>query len=444
MVDFIKKLYAYYLSSSEVTTDSRYVPENSLFFALKGEHFDGNKYAAQAIEKGARYVVIDDPKMKLDKRYVLVEDVLMTLQKLAQYHRQQFDIPVLAISGSNGKTTTKELVRDVLSQKYSVHATKGNLNNHIGVPLTILAMPRDTEFAVIEMGASNQGEIQRLCEIAAPNYGLITNIGQAHLEGFGGIEGVKKGKGELYAYLAANDGVGFYNVDEPHLEAISHQVNMRIGYGESIPKGKTGFIKVNQIPETEQVVALVEESGWSYRVFAKISGAHNYQNIKTAIAIGKYFKMSFAEIKYAVESFVPQNMRSQIYELGANLVFLDAYNANPTSMKMALNSFVKMKSDKHIKIGVLGDMLELGSFSDESHQEIIGIVKKMGFSQLIFVGSLFAKADVTNMGLHFENIDLVKDWLAQKNIKDAFFFVKGSRGIRLEQAFLADAAKSIK
>ena len=444
MVDFIRKLYAYYLSSSEVTTDSRRVPRNSLFFALKGEHFDGNKYAEQAIEKGARYVVIDNPKMKLDKRYILVEDVLQTLQDLAQYHRQQFDIPVLAISGSNGKTTTKELMRDVLTQKYAVHATKGNLNNHIGVPLTILSMPRDTEFAVIEMGASSLGEIQRLCEIAAPNYGLITNIGQAHLEGFGGIDGVKKGKGELYAYLASNDGVGFYNVDEPYLDEISKQVKIRIGYGESIPKGKEGFIKVNQVAETEQVVALVEERGWNYRVFAKISGDHNFQNIKTAIAIGKYFKLSFADIKFGIESFVPQNMRSQTFELGTNLVFLDAYNANPTSMKMALNSFSQMKSDKRAKIAVLGDMLELGSFSDESHQEIIEIVGGMGFSILIFVGKLFAKADVTNMALHFENIEAVSTWLAQKKVEDTFFFVKGSRGIRLEQAFLPDSTQSVK
>ena len=444
MVDFIKKLYSYYLSSSEVTTDSRRVPDNSLFFALKGEHFDGNKYAKQAIEKGARYVVIDDPKMKLDKRYILVEDVLTTLQELAHYHRQQFDIPVLAISGSNGKTTTKELVRDVLARKYVVHATQGNLNNHIGVPLTILSMPRDTEFAVIEMGASSPGEIHQLCEIAAPNYGLITNVGQAHLEGFGGIDGVKKGKGELYAYLAANGGLSFYNVDEPYLEEISRQVNLRVGYGEILPKGKIGYIKMNQIADTEKVVALVEEDGWSYRVFAQISGAHNYQNIKTAIAIGKYFKVPFLDIKYAVEAYVPQNMRSQTYEFGTNLVFLDAYNANPTSMKMALKSFVRMKSDKKTKIAVLGDMLELGSFSEESHQEILAITEQMGFSQLIFVGKLFAKADVTNIGLHFEKIDLLKEWLAQKNIKDAFFFVKGSRGIRLEQAFLADSAQPVK
>jgi len=444
MVDFIKKLYVYYLSSSEVVTDSRCVPENSMFFALKGANFDGNKYATQAIEKGARYVVIDNPKMKLDKRYILVEDVLTTLQNLAQYHRQQFDIPVLAISGSNGKTTTKELVRDVLSRKFLLHATKGNLNNHIGVPLTLLAMSRDTEFAVIEMGASSEGEIRRLCEITAPNYGLITNVGQAHLEGFGGIEGVKKGKGELYDFLAANDGIGFYNVDEPYLEEISSHVKIRIGYGEHFPKGKVGFIEIKQVEETEKVVALVEEDGWSYRVFAKISGEHNYQNIKTAIAIGKYFKLPFVDIKFAIESFVPQNMRSQTYELGPNLVFLDAYNANPTSMKMALKSFVKMKSDKRKKIAVLGDMLELGSFSDESHQEIIEIIAQMGFSELIFVGKLFAKADIASIGLHFENIQGVKDWLAQKKIKDTFFFVKGSRGIQLEQAFLADSAQTVK
>lgn len=443
MVGFVEKLYSFYLSSSEVTTDSRRVPSNSLFFALKGDNFDGNQFAQQAIEQGARYVVIDDPKKKLDKRYILVENVLKTLQALAQYHRQQFDIPVLAISGSNGKTTTKELVRDVLSQKFRVHATQGNLNNHIGVPLTLLSMPRDTEFAVIEMGASSQGEIRDLCKIARPNYGLITNIGQAHLEGFGGIEGVKKGKGELYDFLARNNGVGFYNVDEPYLGGMSKPVGIRIGYGLKSPSHTDGFIEINQVAETENVVAVVEEDGWKYRAFAQISGKHNFENIKTAIAIGKYFKVPFFGIKLAIESFVPQNMRSQTYELGSNLVFLDAYNANPSSMEMALSSFMKMKTDKQQKVAVLGDMLELGSFSEESHRAILEIVTNMDFYEVFLVGKLFAEADKQRIGKHFAKIEEVKDWLAQNAIENSFFFVKGSRGIRLEKAFLSDSTQSI-
>ncbi len=443
MVDFIKKLYSFYLSSSAVTTDSRHVPENSLFFALKGENFDGNQYAQQAIQKGARYVVIDDPKMKIDKRYILVDDVLTTLQQLARYHRRQFDIPVLAISGSNGKTTTKELVRDVLSRKYLVHATKGNLNNHIGVPLTLLSMAHDTEFAVIEMGASGPHEIENLCEIAQPNYGLITNIGHAHLEGFGGLEGVKKGKGELYDYLAKNGGVAFYNVDEPYLWDMAKKVSIRVGYGEVRPDRHDGFIQVDQVPNTEHVVALVQEVGWSYRIFSRISGEHNFENIKTATAIGRYFKLPFTDIKYALESFMPKNMRSQTFELGANLVFLDAYNANPTSMKLALKSFDKMKSDKKQKIAVLGDMLELGSFSKELHREILESVAKMDFDQVCLVGDLFCEVDEKMNGVHFEHVDDLIDWLAQKRIENTFFFVKGSRGIRLEKAFLSDSAKSI-
>ncbi len=438
MVDLIKKLYNYYLSSSGVTTDSRNVPQNSLFFALKGAHFDGNRYAQQALEKGARYVVIDDPKMKLSKNYVLVDNVLTVLQLLAQYHRKQLDIPVLAISGSNGKTTTKELVRDVLSQKYLVHATKGNLNNHIGVPLTLLAMPRDTEFAVIEMGASHPKEIARLCEIAQPTYGLITNIGQAHLEGFGGLEGVIRGKGELYDFLAQNNGVAFYNADEPHLEEMTRKVKLRIAYGSGRPDHPDGKIIVNEIAGTENVVAWVEEPGWGYRIFSKISGRHNFENIKTAVAIGRYFKLSFMAIKYAIESYVPQNMRSQTYPLGSNFIYLDAYNANPTSMKAALDAFAKMKYKQSKRIAVLGDMLELGAFSAELHQEILEKVKAMNFSKILLVGTHFAEADKGGVGLHFERTAELIDWLAQNKIENTAFFVKGSRGIGLEKAFLQE------
>ncbi len=442
MVDYIKKIYQYYLAADGISTDSRKITKNCLFFALKGDNFDGNKYAKKAIEDGARYAIIDDPEMKISRKYILVKDALETLQLLAAHHRNQFDIPVIGITGSNGKTTTKELVQGVLSRRYLVHATKGNFNNHIGVPLTILEMPQDAEIAVIEMGASSQGEIALLCNIANPTYGIVTNIGQSHLEGFGGIEGVKKGKGELYKHLANNKGVVLYNVDEPFLAELASIVDLRVGYGLDKSNEDEAFIQVLSVSDTDAVVAKVPEDGWSYRVFAKIAGKHNFENIKTAIAVGKYFKIPFVDIKNSIENYVPQNMRSQTFMQGSNFVFLDAYNANPSSMKMALESFNKMSFTQSNRIAILGDMGELGAYEKEGHDAILSLAQKMNFSKLILVGRCFAKADANKTCTHFKDVTELQSWLAENNIEDAVFFVKGSRSNRLEKAFLSDTAKA--
>lgn len=441
MVTFIDKLYNLFLASDGVSIDSRKITPNCLFFALKGDNFDGNQYAQQALEKGARYAVIDDPKKKISKRYVLVDNVLKTMQLLASYHRNKIDIPVLAITGSNGKTTTKELLKRVLSQKYILHATEGNFNNHIGVPLTLLRMPRDTEFAVIEMGASAQNEIKQLCEIAAPNYGLVTNVGQAHLEGFGGLEGVKKGKGELFDYLSKKGGLVFYNEDEPYLAEMSSSVPSKVAYGQKQRDFTIGFLEVQDV-SNEKVIAVVPEAYWGYRIFSSLSGDYNFENVKTAIAVGKYFKLNFAQIKYAIESYVPQNMRSQSYTLGDNFVFLDAYNANPSSMKRALADFAKRTFEQSKKIAVLGDMLELGAFADGLHKQILEFAESLDLSAIYLVGDHFAKA---NKSKHhqFKDVGDLTNWLAQKKEKNVAYFVKGSRGIKLEKAFLADSTQSI-
>lgn len=442
MVDYIKKIYQYYLAADGISTDSRKITKNCLFFALKGDNFDGNKYAKKAIEEGARYAIVDDPKVKLGKPYILVKDALETLQLLAAHHRNQFDIPVIGITGSNGKTTTKELVQGVLSRRFLVHATKGNFNNHIGVPLTILDMPQDTEVAVIEMGASSQGEIAFLCNIANPTYGIVTNIGQSHLEGFGGIEGVIEGKGELYKHIAKNKGVVLYNVDEKYLAEMASIVDLRVGYGIRKDNEDEAFIQVLPINDTDAVVAKVPEDGWSYRVFARIAGTHNFENIKTAIVVGKYFKIPFVDIKNSIEHYVPKNMRSQTFRQGSNFIFLDAYNANPSSMKMALVAFDKMSFAQVNRIAVLGDMGELGAYEKEGHEAIFSLAQKMNFSKIILVGSLFAQADKQEVCTHFEDVQELQNWLLQNGIEDTVFFVKGSRSNRLEKAFLSDTTKT--
>ncbi len=437
MGDLIERLYDYYLSSAGVTTDSRQVKPGDIFFALKGERFDGNRYAQAALDKGARYAVVDDPSVKTSRDFILVEDVLVTLQALARYHRMQLDIPVLALTGSNGKTTTKELLRCALEQQYRVHATEGNLNNHIGVPLTLLAMPRDADFAIVEMGASAPGEIAFLCDIAAPNYGLVTNIGEAHLEGFGSVEGVKAGKGELYDYLAAHDGVAFFNADEPFLEALSRRVRHRIGYGSARPEGYEGsFIAVRSVETAGQVVAKVPEDGWDYRIFSPLTGAHNFENVKTAAAVSKYFRLTFAQIKYGIETYQPANMRSQYISFGDNRVLLDAYNANPSSMERALRAFVAGTGGQY-RVAVLGDMLELGEFADALHRRVLTLAEGLGFDEIWLVGPLFAGADVEGRARHFRDVTELRAWLAGKTYSGVSFFVKGSRGMRLEEAFMS-------
>jgi UDP-N-acetylmuramoyl-tripeptide--D-alanyl-D-alanine ligase len=430
----IEKLYAAYLKHPLVVTDSRKIEPGCIFFALRGDRFDGNTFARDALDNGAVLAVIDDARFAISESYILVHDVLQTLQALATHHRRQLKVPVIAITGSNGKTTTKELVHAVLASQYRTHCTQGNLNNHIGVPLTLLAMPTDTEIAVIEMGASAQGEIDALSHIAEPTHGLITNIGKAHLEGFGGIEGVKRGKSELYRYLGAHDGLVFVNRDEAHLQELAVRVQHQILYGRSevavSRKGHSyGFQHVADMPQVE--VVFLSENGQPCHLRSHLPGMHNLQNIMTALAVGLHFGVPSGKIAQAIEGYVPANNRSQILHKGSNRFFLDAYNANPTSMRNALLSFQAM--DGAHKIAILGAMLELGEDSDKEHREIAQLALSLGFEAVVLVGKEFEATACAGHCHFFPSTAELTTWLRAQNYHGVFFFVKGSRGIALEQ-----------
>ena len=416
----IESLYKVWLETRAISTDSRKIRENSIFFALRGDHFDGNTFATQALELGASYVVVDDESIVVlgDKRYIVVADVLTTLQQLANKHRSTLTIPVLALTGSNGKTTTKELTRNVLSKKFKTHATEGNLNNHIGVPLTILSTPVDAEFLIVEMGANHQGEIDQLCKIAAPDYGMITNIGMAHLEGFGGVEGIKKGKSEMYRHLAKIGGKIFVNEDDDVLMSLVPQNALIIPY------------KVHEILNViEDELTLNLEYGNS-RFKTQLYGIYNLPNIAFAICAGAYFGVEKSEIIEAIGEYVPDNNRSQILKMGTNTIIKDAYNANPSSMALSIESFCKMSGPK---VAVLGDMLELGDFALPEHIKIINLASDMDFVDVIFIGRQFCLAGNGQKGNYFENIEQAKQYFQNKNYQNSTILLKGSRGIGVEK-----------
>ena len=424
----IEEIYFLFLKSSGLTTDTRKIETGNLFLALKGERFDGNEFAELALEKGATHAIVSDHNLAMHPRCILVNNTLKTLQQLATHHRRQFDIPLLAITGSNGKTTTKELLSSVLAQSFNCHYTKGNFNNHIGVPLTLLEMSKQTEIAVIEMGANHQGEIGELCQIAEPTYGLITNIGKAHLEGFGGIEGVKKGKGELYDYLSTHDGVAFVNKDEQFLLELATNVKRKIIYS----KGNAEAGKVFQEAISPFVsVKFVDDQDRLVTTNSQLFGNHNFQNIMTAIAVGQYFKVPSSKIKVAIEAYRPKNNRSQLITMGNNQIILDAYNANPTSMRLALNHFLKF--DKPKKVAILGSMLELGPYSSVEHDEIAEMARSLAIDQVILVGAEFANAAKRIGFPHFEDLDAIRPWWEEQNFENTAILIKGSRGIGLER-----------
>ncbi len=425
----LAQLYELFRQHPSVTTDSRNVPANSLFFALKGERFDGNAFAEKALEKGAAFAVIDSPDYKKDDHYLLVDDALQALQQLATHHRRQFHIPILAITGSNGKTTTKELVSRVLAARYPTHWTQGNLNNHIGVPLTLLRMPLTTEIAVIEMGANHQGEIDFMCHIAEPTHGLITNIGKAHLEGFGGIEGVKKGKSELYRYLGRTGGMAFINGSERFLPQLAESVSKKLFYQQSPGNSIQDPYHIYLLEEQPLVKALfLSGHDVPREVHTQLSGIYNFSNVMTAIAVGKYFKVPALRIKEAIEGYVPENMHSQLLQRGSNTILLDAYNANPTSMRFAIENFARYHAKK--RLAVLGDMLELGEDSTQEHQAIIALLEKLKIDQVVLVGSEFGKTK--HHFLHLENTAAAKKWFEEQGAEETHILVKGSRGMRLE------------
>ncbi len=436
MLSNISELYTLYRQHPVVCTDTRQLTPGCIFFALKGGNFDGNKFAAQALEKGAAVAVIDDPAYRLDDRFVLVPDVLQALQQLAAHHRNQFDIPLIAIGGSNGKTTTKELVAAVLSSHYPCHFTKGNLNNHIGVPLTLLAMPPETEVAVVEMGTNQPGDIEQLCEIARPTHGLLTNIGKEHLEGFGSIEGVKKAEGELYRYLARHNGWVFVNLSEKYLSTMTRSNRRKIRYMRSATleaRDDEETISIMLTGETPFVGAafIADDSGNAVEVQTQLAGRHNFNNIMTAIALGIYFKVPAKKIKAALEGYVPANNRSQLLQRGSNTIFLDAYNANPSSVRPALESLHAMPGAR--KVAILGDMLELGADSLKEHEAILRFAARLKPDVIVLVGPEFGRTNYARFrALHFPNTAAAKVWFGKQAFEDSLILIKGSRGIRLE------------
>lgn len=432
----INELYELFQQSGKISTDSRSVEPGSLFFALRGDRFDGNRYAGAALDQGAAYAIVDNAEVvEAGKNFILVEDVLLTLQQLARFHRRKFHIPVIAITGSNGKTTTKELVSAVLATHYPTHFTRGNLNNHIGVALTLLAMSDQTEVAVIEMGANAQGEIAALCQIAEPTHGVITNIGKAHLEGFGGLEGVKRGKSELYRYLETHRGTVFVNMDEPFLEDLSQGISKRILYkvaSEIQAEAYPISVKLSQAAPFLEVVVL-DESGQEVRIKSHLIGHYNLNNLLTAIALGKYFKVPVQRIKSAIEAYIPRMNRSQLMQQGSNTFILDAYNANPTSMEAALRNFAAMGTRP--KVALLGAMFELGLESAVEHTRIAKLAAQLGLEQVVLIGSGFAAAAEAERLLFFEDVAALRDWFWSQSWENTHFLLKGSRGMQLEKLF---------
>lgn len=415
-------LYKLFIASSGVCTDTRNIVQGNIFFALKGANFNGNEFAAQALMAGCSYAVVDEEEFALNDQYILVKDVLKTLQHLAHYHRLQLAIPIIAITGSNGKTTTKELLRDVLQQRYNTFATQGNLNNHIGVPLSLLSMRQDHELAIIEMGANHQGEIAELCEIAAPDFGLITNIGRAHIEGFGGIEGVKKGKSELYVYLRKHHGKIFINTQQSVLTALAGDVS-RINYS-----GKDNWFQVQEIKEDIFLHFNFKHAGNNYTIHTHLVGDYNLMNALAAIAIGLYFEVEEKKIAEAISAYQPENKRSQFIQTRRNKLIMDAYNANPTSVSMALQNLSRQKD----AFFILGDMLELGEESAHEHEQILKMAKELNIEG-VTIGKLFEAASSKYHYPHFDNNEHFAHSDLCLHLSDKTILLKASRGARFEQ-----------
>ena len=419
----IQSLYNIYRQYPQVQTDSRKLQKGEIFFALKGDNFNGNLFAAQALSKGAAAVVVDEP-IGIDGSSVFkVENVLQTLQALAKHHRQQFNIPFIAITGSNGKTTTKELIHAALSAHFITYTTEGNLNNHIGIPLTLLKVKPDAEMAVIEMGANHQKEIEGYCQYTLPTHGLITNIGKAHLEGFGGIEGVKKGKGELFDYVKTHSGTVFVFNDQEALRDLSRNITNKISYGLA-DADMTGTI-ISAKPFLSVQINHPEIG----IINTQLVGDYNYPNILAAVAVGLYFKVPAEKIKTAIENYSPTNSRSQMIRAGSNEIILDAYNANPSSMQAAIKNFAALPSDK--KILFLGSMAELGEESIVEHQNLINLIQSHSWYQVILVGDEFKKASHAYM--YFNNSNEALEWVKENLPENACILIKGSRSTKMEK-----------
>ena len=422
----IEELYKIYQQYPSVQTDTRKLKPGDLFFALKGENFNGNAFVKQAIDTGAAYGIIDESIFQIPGKTILVENVLDTLQQLAKYHRQQFNIPFLAITGSNGKTTTKELIHVVLSSAYKTYTTEGNLNNHIGVPLTLLKIKSDAQIAVIEMGANHIGEIASYCKYTLPTHGLITNCGKAHLEGFGSEEGVRKGKGELFDQLRIEkNGVAFVNWDYDYLQKMSKGIATIITYGTKEETTIQGKALQNESFLEVEIIKGIKES----KIKTQLVGDYNLPNVLAAIAVGKFFSVDDKKIRSAIENYIPSNSRSQLIQKGSNKIILDAYNANPNSMRLAIENFAKMNAEK--KILVLGAMAELGEQSIKEHQSIVDLIRQYQWNAVVLVGGDFLK--LHHSYHRFKNATEARNWLQQQQFQDSSFLIKGSRSMQMEK-----------
>ena len=415
----IKEIYNYFLQTTSIATDNRKIKTDNLFVALKGDNFNGNKFALSALENGAKYAIIDEAEFKIDDRFILVDDSLLALQQLASYHRNQLNITIIGLTGSNGKTTTKELINAVLSQKFNTKATIGNLNNHIGVPLTLLSFDSSTEIGIVEMGANHQKEIEMLCGICQPDFGYITNFGKAHLEGFGGVEGVIKGKSEMYQYLIENKQIILVNENDPIQAVKTEHYTPKITFG----KESSDF-------QFEEFSAhnLVGLSFKGINAQSHLTGNYNFTNLCAAASLGLHFEIDFEDIKKAIESYIPTNMRSQILNKDGKVFVLDTYNANPSSMAESLKNFSTFEGSKTI---IIGDMLELGADSEMEHHAILNLAQTLHFDEIITVGSQFAK--VNQICKSFENSAALSTYLKDHAISSENILLKGSRGIALEQ-----------
>lgn len=418
----MQELYSLFLKYPVIVTDTRSLLPDSVFFALKGPNFNANAFAEKALEGGCRYAVIDEKEFKKDERFILVEDVLTTLQHLANHHRKQFTIPVLALTGTNGKTTSKELIHAALSQKYNVLSTKGNLNNHIGVPLTLLNLKKEHEFAIIEMGANKPGDIKELCDIADPDFGLITNVGKAHLEGFGSVETVIKTKTEIYNHIRNKNGKIFLNTDNAILFDNGKDIAFE-SYGHQSGNVRGENIKVDPFLSLD----IITNEG-KFHVQTQLVGSYNSENILAAAAIGHYFGVSNEKIKTGLENYVPSNNRSQIIRKENCTVLMDAYNANPSSMKAALENFAAIEHSN--KFFVLGDMFELGESSKAEHQAVIDLAKSKNLNG-IFTGKAFYELQ-DDSNIFYASAEDVKQNLPTEKLKNSLLLIKGSRGMKLE------------
>ena len=420
----IKYIHSLFLKCSSISIDTRKIESNSFFVAIKGDNFDANAFTKEALDKGASYVIIDNKAFYIDNRTILVEDSLVALQELAKFHRTYLNLPIIALTGSNGKTTTKELINVVLSKKFKTKATVGNLNNHIGVPLTLLSFTEDTEIGIVEMGANHQKEIEFLCSIARPDYGYITNFGKAHLEGFGGVEGVIKGKSEMYQYLLKEDKIAFVNLEDP-IQVEKSKVLKSYSFGVN---KKNANVNISSVEANPFVIISYSEN----IISTHLIGLYNANNINAAITIGKYFGVEDLAIKQALESYIPENNRSQLIKKGNNEIILDAYNANPSSMKVAIENFILLS--KKNKIVFLGDMFELGEESKLEHKGVVDLLINQNDIDCYFIGKDFFYNKIIKPNFFFfDSFETFSSFIKDKKLENNMILIKGSRGMALER-----------